>query len=54
MDGALAAPCTILLEFNLPGRQLFVAAGVVIAPFADGTAQAYEIVGVFGFCHGGT
>jgi hypothetical protein len=47
----LAAPFTILLELDLPLHLLFVLIGIVIAPFADGAGEHYEIFGPLCFCH---
>ena len=47
----LAAPVAELLELYLPLHGLFVLVGIVIAPFADGTAHGDQPVGAFYFCH---
>ena len=51
MHGLLTAPLAEFLEFDLPLHLFLVFAGVIILPFAHGTAQGDEIIRVFDLCH---
>jgi len=51
VHGLLAAPLAEFLELDLTLHLFLVFAGIIILPFADGTAQRDEIIRVFDLCH---
>ena len=53
VERCLAAPITKLLEFDLALHRLLVFGGVIITPFANGTAEGDQFVRALYFRHKG-
>jgi hypothetical protein len=51
MYGLFPAPLTELLKFNLALNLLLVFMGIIIPPFADGTAKRDQVIRIFDLCH---
>ena len=51
MHGLLPAPRAEFLELDFSLNEFLVFAGIIILPFADGTAQGYQIIRIFDLCH---
>lgn len=51
MQGHLAAPRTELLELDFTLNLFLILMGIIIAPFANGTAQGHQIICIFDLCH---
>jgi hypothetical protein len=47
-----AAPIAELLKFDLPLHDFLIFVRIIITPFANGTTQRYEPIGMFDLCHG--